>query len=82
MTNSKKIETSALTEEQQAAFIEGWENAGGYADDLDECSPYPWCCPWLWSAEIFVDGDTPEEWGASWWDQCKNEIDELSEVSE
>lgn len=74
MTDSKKIETSALTEEQQAAFIEGWENAGGYIDDLE--TSCPWCCPWFYAKTIIVDGETPEQWGASWWDQCKNDVEE------
>lgn len=79
---TKRIEMATLSEKQKAAFIEGWENAGGYTDDLDVCSPYPWCCPWLWAAEIWVDGETPEEWGASWWEACKDEIDELTEDEE
>ena len=56
------ITTSDLTEEQQAAFITGWEDAGGYTDDC-EASPAPWCCPWCYQRSITVTGDTPEEWG-------------------
>ena len=57
-------------------FIDGWENAGGYTDDLDE-SPAPWCCPWYHgNTVITVKGNTTQEWGADWWSQCKDEIEE------
>lgn len=73
----KMLDTRTLTEEQQQAFIEGWEAAGGYTDDLEE-SPAPWCCPWHHgNTKIEVTGDDPREWGAQWWDQCKDEIEEL-----
>lgn len=72
-----KIDTSKFTEEQENKFIEGWESAGGTTSDLEDDSPNPWCCPWYWNPVIEVEGTTPEEWGASWWLQCKPEIDRL-----
>lgn len=67
------LNLKTLTEEQQKAFIEGWENAGGLTDDLE--TPNPWCAPWFWNDEIEVEGETPEEWGADWWRQNKAEIE-------
>lgn len=81
---TRKIDTADFTEEQQKAFIEGWESAGGYTDDLDE-SPAPWCSPWTHgNTVITVKGESEKDWGAQWWDQCKEEIEELlkSEESE
>lgn len=73
---TRKIDTKDFTKEQQAQFIEGWESAGGYTDDLG--SPAPWCCPWHHgNTRIEVTGDDPRDWGAQWWDQCKDEIEEL-----
>lgn len=70
----KMLDTKTLTEEQQSQFIEGWEAAGGYTDDLD--SSAPWCCPWHHgNTKIEVTGDDPKSWGAQWWDQCKDEIE-------
>lgn len=75
-TSMHNITTSNLTEEQQAAFMVGWEAAGGYTDDCED-SPAPWCCPWCYQRSITVTGDTPEEWGASWWQQCREEVETL-----
>ena len=72
MTN---LNLKTLTEEQQKAFVEGWENAGGLTDDLE--TPHPWCCPWDWNDEIEVEGETLEEMGADWWRQNKAEIEAL-----
>lgn len=69
------LNLKTLTEEQQAAFIEGWENAGGFMGDLE--TPNPWCCPWDWTDEIEVEGETLEEMGADWWRQNKAEIEAL-----
>ena len=49
---AKTLNLKSLTEEQQDAFIEGWENAGGVMGDQ---TPNPWCCPWYWTDE-FVFG--------------------------
>lgn len=76
MEGFRTIDTADLSEEEQEQFIEGWENVGGYTDDLDE-SPAPWCCPWYHgNTVITVKGSTPKEWGADWWSQCKDEIEE------
>lgn len=72
-----KIDTTKFTEEQEARFIDGWENAGGPTSDLEAGVDTPWCCPWYWEPEIEVEGTTPEEWGASWYAQCKEELDRL-----
>lgn len=67
------INTKEFTTEQETAFIKGWEASGGYIGDAD--SPTPWCCPWFYQEEIQVEGDTPEEWGASWWNECRAEVE-------
>lgn len=67
------LNLKSLTEEQKDAFVEGWENAGGYMDDAD--SPNPWCAPWTSFDYMEVEGDSPEAWGADWWRQCKAEIE-------
>ena len=55
---TRKIDTSDFTIEQQKAFIEGWESAGGYIEDF--YSPAPWACPWHHgNTEIEVTGDDP-----------------------
>lgn len=84
MEGFRTIDTTDLSEEEQEKFIEGWESAGGYTDDLDE-SPAPWCCPWYHgNTVITVKGSTPKEWGADWCSQCKDEIEEelANETSE
>lgn len=76
MEGFRTVDTADLSEEEQEAFIEGWESVGGYTDDLDE-SPAPWCCPWYHgNTVITVKGSTPKEWGADWWSQCKDKIEE------
>lgn len=72
-----KVKPADFTVDQQNAFISGWENAGGYTDDISN-SPAPWCCPWCYMGEkeIEVSGDTPAEWGISWWEHCKDEIEQ------
>lgn len=69
------LNLATLTEEQKDAFVEGWENAGGFMGDLE--TPHPWCCPWDWNDEIEVEGETLEEMGADYWRQCKDEIEAL-----
>lgn len=84
MEGFRTIDTADLSEEEQEQFIDGWESVGGYTDDLDE-SPAPWCCPWYHgNTVITVKGGTPQEWGADWWSQCKDEIEEelANETSE
>lgn len=72
---TKTINTVAMTEEQRAAFIKGWENAGGYMGDVE--SPAPWCAPWYSYETIEVEGETFEEMGADWWRQCEDEVELL-----
>ena len=81
----KMIDTKKLTDEQKKLFIEGWTAAGGYTDDLNGYISSPWCCPWYHgNTVITVKGSTPQEWGAHWWSQCKDEIEEelANETSE
>lgn len=77
---AKILVLSQMTEQQRSAFIAGWEKSGGYMDDLE--SPNPWCCPWYYEKQIKVTGEVPEEWGASWWEQCRNEVEQLLESEE
>lgn len=82
MEGFRTIDTADLSEEEQEQFIEGWESVGGYTDDLDE-SPAPWCCPWYHSNTVItVKGSTPQEWGADWWSQCKDEVEQLIKENE
>lgn len=69
------VDTTRFTDEQKDRFIDGWTEAGGTCDDAE--SENPWFAPWLWSPEIIVRGATPEEWGADWWRQCRDEIEEI-----
>lgn len=64
-----------LTDAQKKAFIEGWKKVGGYVGDTD--SPCPWCCPWEWTDEIEVEGETLGEMGADWWRRNRVEIEAL-----
>ncbi len=72
-----KLNLKTITECQKDEFVNGWENAGGYMDDLNSDNPNPWCCPWYWRDTIDVEGKTFEEMGADWWRQCKDEVEEL-----
>lgn len=69
------LQLNTLTSEQRDAFIRGWQNAGGYMDDAD--SPAPWCAPWTSCDSIDVEGETLEEMGADYWEQCREEINSL-----
>lgn len=71
-----KLDTTTMTEEQRAQFIEGWEEACGYIDDMG--SPDPWYT----GETIEVTGDNPKEWGAQYWEQCKEEIERYLVVEE
>ena len=75
-SDKKKIKTGNFTESQREAFVHGWEAAGGYMNDTD--SPAPWCCPWTHgNTEINVTGNSHEAWGASWWAQCREEVESI-----
>lgn len=73
-----KLNTKTMTEEQRAQFIEGWEEV------YDIGCPDPWCVPWPWFTKevIEVTGNDPKEWGAQYWEQCKDEIEHLLVVEE
>lgn len=73
---TKTINTRMFTEEQRNAFYKAFVSAGG-PDDADGSNPAPWGCPWEWEPTIEVDGNTVEEWAASWYAQNKDEIDGL-----
>lgn len=49
---------------------------GGYieTDHNPDFGGDPFCCPWLYQDVIEVNGHTPEEWGAAWWEKCRPEI--------
>ncbi len=68
------IHLDSLTEEQQEAFVRGWKRAGGYVGDSE--SPSPWCCPWLSGESVVLMScsEDPEEWGAQYWGEVKNEV--------
>ena len=70
-----KIDTTKFKEEDRAAFIEGWEMAGGVTDDANSDNPCPWCCPWDYSETIEVTGTDVKDWGRQYWFQCKPEVE-------
>lgn len=62
-----------LTADEREDFIEGWEAAGGYMDDLE--SPNPWCCPWEYDRALSIDAVSPYEMGARYWEQVRDEVE-------
>ena len=68
-----KVDTSLWSEQAQQEFIEGWEDAGGYIDDLE--GPSPWCCPWYYSPIINVNSRKPYDMGKEYWRRVKPEIE-------
>ena len=74
------IDTTKFTEEEQSQFIEGWKAAGGYIGDLE--AGCPWCMPWYWCETIEVTGTDIKDWGAQWWEQCKDEVERLLKEDE
>lgn len=75
-SNAFKLNTKSLSEEYQNRFIYGWKKNGGYieTDHNPDFGGDPFCCPWLYQDVIEVNGHTPEEWGAAWWEKCRPEI--------
>lgn len=71
---AKKIDTSTFDFEAQSEFIKGWEEAGGYMDDLRDNDRAPYCAPWQREGVIEVSGDTPAQWGTSYWEQVKDSV--------
>lgn len=63
------ISTLSFSDDDRAAFIRGWEAAGGYIGDID--TPRPWCMPWTYATEQrfagAIDGYSMEELGARFW---------------
>ena len=70
---TKTIVLIDMTEEEREAFVNGWKNAGGYMGDVESFAP--WCAPWEWKFAIEVEGETPEEWGASWWNKRRKDVE-------
>lgn len=68
------IHLDCLTEEQQEAFVRGWKRAGGYVGDSE--NPSTWCCPWLSGESVVLMScsEDPEDWGAQYWEEVKNEV--------
>lgn len=71
-----KLDTESLSEEDRIRFIHGWKTNGGYieTDVNPDFGGDPFCCPWLYQDVIEVNGHTPEEWGAAWWEKCRAEV--------
>lgn len=69
------VDTTSFTDEQKDRFVAGWTEAGGNCDDAE--ADTPWFAPWEWQPEIIVRGTTPEEWGADWFRQCRDEIEAI-----
>lgn len=76
-TMTTTIDTTKFTEEERDLFIEGWKDAGGYVEDLEAGVDRPWCMPWYWCETIEVTGTDIKDWGAQWWEQCKDEVEAL-----
>lgn len=70
-----KVNVKQLSYDQCTQFVDGWLDAGGYIGDFT--GPNPWAMPWLFTDYIDVAGDTPAQWGADWWAQCKQEVLDL-----
>lgn len=63
------------TDEQRAAFIEGYESAGGFMGDLESDTPY--CCPWDWERpDLALNARTPTEAGAAFWELIRGRVEE------
>lgn len=68
-----------LTWPQKEMFVAGWKSAGGYDKDFQD-SPYPWAMPWSYQHKLEVKGETPFEWGQNYWNEVKDEVEELLEM--
>ena len=75
-----QIHLDDLTDEQQEAFVRGWDRAGGYVGDGE--SPSPWCCPWHSGKSVVLQScsDNPEDWGAQYWQEVESEV--LASIAE
>jgi hypothetical protein len=66
------VDVNELTEKEERGFIDGWENEGGFMDDCVSDHPFPWYSPWYSGEGVLkLRGDTPAEWGASYFRQVK-----------
>lgn len=76
------IDTTKFSEEERDLFIEGWKDAGGRVEDIEAGVDCPWCMPWYWCETIEVTGTDIKDWGAQWWEQCKDEVERLLKEDE
>lgn len=77
------MDLTALSDADRAAFVQGWEEAGGYTGDRDcPCPPDAiWCMPWTFRNRLDVPACmTMPELGAWWWEECRTEIEELLRI--
>lgn len=69
----KTIKAKELSDAEQykftEAFYEQWEFA---KDDLED--ELPLGCPWLFTLEIFLEGDSIEEMAKNWYKECYSDI--------
>lgn len=73
------ISTLSFSDDDRAAFIRGWEAAGGYVGDID--TPRPWCMPWTYAPEIKLQlssaaAYTLEELGAAFWGKQRDAVED------
>lgn len=69
-----QIHFEDLTEEQQDAFIRGWERAGGFTSDGER--PWPFASRWEAGRDAVVQScnDNPEDWGAQFWEVVRHDF--------
>lgn len=69
-----QIHYEDLTEEQQEAFIRGWERAGGFTSNGER--PWPWAFRWTSGRPAVVQScsDNLEDWGAQFWEEVRHEF--------
>lgn len=77
------LDMAMLTAEDKAAFVRGWENAGGYTDDRNcQCPPDAiWCMPWTFRYHLNVPACmSMEELGKWWWEECRDEVADMLRI--
>lgn len=77
------LDMAMLTDADRAAFVRGWEHAGGYTDDRDcQCPPDAiWAMPWTFRYHLNVPACmSMEELGAWWWGQCRDEVADMLRI--
>lgn len=71
----QEVDTRTLTQDQREHFIAGWLSAGGL--DFDFNTKAPRACPWEHeNSVVSVVGQSPYEWGKSWWEQNREAMQE------